>query len=179
MAKKSLAREAREHKNMRLEDIEVLFRAYQEGVEIADLQDQIEDLEERVKDAQASGDKAEARYLQEELMEVRERYDALDEAGYSFMEYGLSFDYVPGNTDYNPDAGYFRYQLSWGGPSEEFRFYTDPQFNVHTIEFWYLVWFDGKGIELTGDDFQLMEEIFEFFNEVGVVESEYEKEMGY
>jgi len=179
MAKKSLAQEAREHKNMRLEDIEVLFRSYQEGIEMDDLQSQIDDLKEDIKEAIADKDREYASELKQELKEVQKRYDALDEAGYSFVEYGLSFDYVPGNTDYNPDAGYFRYQLSWGGPSEEFRFYTDPQFNVYTIEFWYLVWFDGKGIKLTGDDFQLMEEIFEFFNEIGSVESEYEKEMGY
>lgn len=96
--------------------------------------------------------------------------DAYDEDYGNFNEYGLSFDYVPMGTFNDQDRGYFRYQISWGGPSEEFRFYTGPEFEVYDIEFWYLDWFDGACVSLTDEDFELMEEIFEDFKDCGTVE---------
>ena len=68
-------------------------------------------------------------------------------------EYGLSFDYVePDTFDDQPD-GYWRYQLSWGGPSDEFRFHGDGR-----IEYRYHDWWDGAGKNLIGSDFTLMED---------------------
>lgn len=63
-----------------------------------------------------------------------------------FWDYGLSFDAV---TEYDEDYGeetikYYRYQLSWGGPSEEVRFYPDNR-----IEFVFLDWFCGVGFNVT------------------------------
>lgn len=93
-----------------------------------------------------------------------------DDHGTNMYEYGLSFDYVEGGTEYNPENGYFRYQLSWGGPSDEFRFYADADKRCHYVEYAYLDWFDGATRELTGDDKTLLLEIFdEFFGE-GVCE---------
>ena len=63
-------------------------------------------------------------------------------------EYGLSFDYVPGDTFEDQDAGYFRYQISWGGPSEEFRLYADADMDLYRVEFWYLDWFDGASVRI-------------------------------
>lgn len=40
-------------------------------------------------------------------------------------EYGLSFDYVAPGTFKWAKRGFWRYQISWGGPSEEFRFYGE------------------------------------------------------
>ena len=51
--------------------------------------------------------------------------DASDEDLGNMYEYGLAFDYVAPGTFDNQDEGYFRYQLSWGGPSDEFRIYAD------------------------------------------------------
>lgn len=57
--------------------------------------------------------------------------------------YGLCFDYVEKDTFDNQDEGYFRYQLSWGGPSDEINFYRDGR-----IEYRYKDWFDGAVREL-------------------------------
>jgi hypothetical protein len=93
----------------------------------------------------------------------------------TFPEYGLCFDYVAPHTFDKQPRGYFRYQLSWGGPSDEFRFYADQDFTPYKIEYWYLNWWDGAKVILGGKDLELMEEIWEFFKEVGSVEYEYEK----
>jgi len=92
-----------------------------------------------------------------------------------FNEYGLCFDYVSPNTFNNQRRGYFRYQLSYGGPSDEFRFYTDENLNITKIEYVFLDWCDGASKKLTGKNLELMEEIYNFFKEIGSVESEYEK----
>jgi hypothetical protein len=42
----------------------------------------------------------------------------------TFAEYGLGFDYVAPGTFVDAPEGYWRYQISWGGPSDEFRFYA-------------------------------------------------------
>ena len=83
-------------------------------------------------------------------------------------EYGLSFDYVEGKTEYNDGPGYYRYQISWGGPSEEFRFFCDPGDKCYSIVFAYRDWFCGEDIELRGEDRELMMEVFyDWFVESG------------
>lgn len=118
----------------RIEDLEKLFRAYQEGEE--------------------------------------ERYS--EDIG-TFPEYGLCFDYVAPQTFQNQRRGYFRYQLSWGGPSDEFRFYVDEWLNPTRIEYWFLDWFDGTEKILSGQPYRLMSEIFDFFKDVGSVQVELDK----
>lgn len=86
-------------------------------------------------------------------------------------EYGLSFDYVAPDT-FGNDRGYWRYQLSWGGPSDEFRFYgeslDDYTVRLDRIEYWYMDWFDRASKTLTGDNYTLMESLFEmYFAECG------------
>ena len=88
-------------------------------------------------------------------------------------EYGLSFDYVAPDTFTDQDEGYFRYQLSWGGPSTEFRFYTNPDFSPHRIEYWFLDWWDGASRTLRGDDERVLSDWFEQMRDCGVVESGY------
>jgi hypothetical protein len=68
-----------------------------------------------------------------------------------FCNYALSFDYVTPDTFDGQKRGYFRYQISWGGPTEEFRFYVDENLQATEIEYWYLDWFDGASIECTND----------------------------
>lgn len=111
--------------------------------------------------------------------------DGVDGLG-TFCEYGLAFDYVAPEEEEGEDGepiesdepGYFRYQLSWGGPSDEFRFYADGQgykWNVWKVEYVFMDWFDGAKRTLHGDDRALLEEIFDFFVEVGSAQTEFEK----
>ena len=94
----------------------------------------------------------------------------------SFSEYGLSFDYVArGTFGESQRRGYFRWQLSWGGPSDEFRFYTDEEFEPVEIEYWFLDWFDGSHLQLSGRDYDLLAEIFADWKDIGLVEVEYQK----
>ena len=79
-----------------------------------------------------------------------------------FDQYGLCFEFVAAGTFGDQRRGYFRYQLSFGGPSDEFRFLTeDPKNDKPDISYWFLDWFDGHGEELTGDDYGLMLEIWQ------------------
>lgn len=70
--------------------------------------------------------------------DIREQYQE------QFSEYGLSFDYV--ELDEDTEQDYFRYQLSWGGPSSEIRFYDNG-----AIEYVYMDWFCGVGFNVTND----------------------------
>ena len=61
-------------------------------------------------------------------------------------ELGLSFDYVEPNTFNDQKEGFWRWQLSWGGPSDEFRIFVNEDNKIYKIEYWYLDWFDGASI---------------------------------
>ncbi|HKJ89172.1 MAG TPA: hypothetical protein VKA48_11785 [Gammaproteobacteria bacterium] len=90
--------------------------------------------------------------------------------------YGLSFDYVPYGTFSDQEGGYFRYQLSWGGPSSEIRFYVSlteraqmaqgerVSVTPDTIEFWFLDWFDGASHDVTTDAVALA--VWDWFEDV-------------
>jgi hypothetical protein len=60
-----------------------------------------------------------------------------------FHNYGLSFQFVPATKD---KEGYFCYLLSWGGPSEELRFFYDGR-----ISFVYKEWFTCETISVSAD----------------------------
>jgi hypothetical protein len=89
-----------------------------------------------------------------------------------FEEYGLSFDYVAKGTFQDQKRGYFRWQLSWGGPADEFRFYLDEDLDAVEIEYWFLDWNDGASKRLSGGAFKLLDEIFQYLKDLGVVETE-------
>lgn len=96
----------------------------------------------------------------------------------SIYDYGLSFDYVAPGTFTDQKEGYWRYQLSWGGPSDEFRFYSSgPQFTPYRITYVFMDWFDGEERALSEERLALLEEIWDWFSEMGSVESEFEKAM--
>ena len=63
----------------------------------------------------------------------------------------LNWDYVEPYTFDDQREGYYRLQLSWGGPSDEFRIYTDMNKTIHDIEYWYLTWGDGACINVPRD----------------------------
>ena len=60
----------------------------------------------------------------------------------------LSWDYVDCE---GRQAGYWRLQLSWGGPSDEFRIYVDQDKDIDVIEYWYMDWFDGASVQVPKD----------------------------
>lgn len=100
-----------------------------------------------------------------------------DELG-NFYEYGLCFDYVPAGTFNDQEEAFHRYQLSYGGPQEEFRYFSNHDLSLIRIEFWYLHWFDGACRVLSGSDKDLMSEIWDFFVEVGSAQAEIDKATG-
>ena len=76
-----------------------------------------------------------------------------------FNSYGLSIDVVKPLTFEDQEEPYVRYQISWGGPSEEFRkFYN-------RIEFCFLDWFVGYSLDVSED--QIIKELFDYFEDIG------------
>ena len=65
--------------------------------------------------------------------------------------YGLCFDYVERGTFTDQERGYFRFQLSWGGPSDEFRIYVDYDKQITHIDYWFLDWGDGASVRIPED----------------------------
>ena len=85
---------------------------------------------------------------------------------FSYMnERGLSFDYVEPDTFNDQSEGYWRFQLSWGGPSDEFRIYTTCEHSkeIDYIEYWYMDWFDGAKVDADDD---IIQDICNMFLEV-------------
>lgn len=85
----------------------------------------------------------------------------------TLCEYGLCFDYVPPGTFTDQREGYFRYQLSWGGPSDEFRFFVSLNLSCHRVEYWFLDWFDGAHVVLTGAAEECLLTLWQWFLETG------------
>jgi len=73
-------------------------------------------------------------------------YQGFQDRG-SFYDYGLSFDFVEAGTFEDQPEGYYRYQFSYGGPSDEMRFHPDG-----TIEYVFMDWFCGVGFDVTGEE---------------------------
>lgn len=128
------------------------------------------------------------------LREAWEGYQSGDEDKQeAWYNYGLSFDYVAPGTFTGQRRGYFRYQISWGGPSDEFRFYVRREdypvrgqyggveyrtrVSVESIEYWFMDWFDGAKVDVTGRDFKLLADVFEWFKDSGSIEAVYDKAM--
>lgn len=92
-------------------------------------------------------------------------------------EYGLSFDYVAPGTWKDQDEGYWRYQLSWGGPSDEFRFYaSSPKDKCYKIEYWFLDWGDGAKRHVKGN--KLIEDLWAWFQDADLPRSTMEEANG-
>ncbi|MBI1393907.1 MAG: hypothetical protein GC152_14310 [Alphaproteobacteria bacterium] len=100
--------------------------------------------------------------------------ETLEDLG-SIHEYGLCFDYVAPETFDGQKEGYFRYQISWGGPSDEFRFFANPDFSHHRIEYWFLDWFDGAHRVLSGADEALLSELWDWFRECEAPQAAFNK----
>ena len=97
----------------------------------------------------------------------------------TLSEYALGFDYVAPGTFVDQKEGYWRYQISWGGPSDEFRFYAGGcgEQQPHRIGYVFLDWFDGHEEALTGDDLDIILRLWIYLQEAGATEAEYRKAM--
>lgn len=89
----------------------------------------------------------------------------------TLAEYGLCFDYVAPGTFTDQREGYFRYQLSWGGPSDEFRFFVNPDLSCHRIAYWFLDWFDGAHRVLDGEAEALLLDLWQWFRDTGAADA--------
>ena len=114
-----------------------------ESSEVADLE--LSDIEDQLENEEIDQDEF------DRLKNLIETYWNIG----SFYEYGLSFDFV--ESDENSD-GYYRYQLSWGGPSDEIRFYPNG-----TIEYCFFEWFVGIGLDVS--DSRTMKECMQWFKD--------------
>lgn len=83
-------------------------------------------------------------YLNDEAQDFNNYSDFFDYCNQA----GLGFDYVEAGTFKDQRAGYYRWQLSYGGPSEEFRLFDDGD-----LKYWYLDWFDGASVDVVDDVF--------------------------
>lgn len=59
-----------------------------------------------------------------------------------WLEFGLGFDYIPRFMYRHQYTPYWRFQLSCGGPADEFRFFCDDDLNLTRVEYWLYDWFD-------------------------------------
>ena len=101
--------------------------------------------------------------LMTEYMQFGDLYENGNDGYPPFHEYGLSFDFVESDTFDDQTEPYWRYQLSWGGPSDEIRFFAGR------TEYWFLDWFDGAYRDISSEQWardlrQLFSEINENFN---------------
>ena len=122
--------------NKQLQDTEyaldVMYRAWQIGLDYDDGDPRLDD----IADALLNEEPRDPDYI--------ELCDALfDDVQASLISYGLSFDYVEPDTFDNQPEGYWRWQLSWGGPSDEYRAYVNEGNRIYRLEYWFLDWFDG------------------------------------
>ena len=97
-------------------------------------------------------------------------------------DYALAFDYVAPDTFEDQREGYFRYQISYGGPSSEFRIYANKRdaysWTIYRIEFWFLDWFDGASRTLHGDDLVFMEGfVMSYFIDAGSLDHAHNESM--
>jgi hypothetical protein len=93
------------------------------------------------------------------IQDIKTLYHAEDqeteELG-NLYEYGLCIDKVEAGTFEGQRDDYIRYQLSYGGPSEEFRLYKNGD-----LEFWLLDWFDGAKTDVKGENADIIKSIIE------------------
>lgn len=90
---------------------------------------------------------------------VKEIIGPNDNSEDRLLEYGLSWEWVPQE---GKQAGYFRWLLSWGGPSCEFRFYPDEDNRPAEIEYWFLDWDDGYGQKVDQNDEDVLLWVYDF-----------------
>lgn len=91
-----------------------------------------------------------------------------DETWEEYHTYGLSFNYVAAGTFEDQDMPYYSYQISWGGPSSEIRFYPSGK-----VRYYFMDWFDGAYRNITGEDW--VEWLKDDLEEVGAMKEGWEQ----
>lgn len=101
---------------------------------------------------------------------VFRHFDEIDGRGQheAFDQYGLCFGYVE-FSEVHKYGDFFRWQLSWGGPSDEIQFYVTHRLELTKAMYRYMDWFDGAGVRLVGRDYKLAAQIWDYFRERGDV----------
>ena len=79
-----------------------------------------------------------------------------------FNHYGLSFDFVELGSFEDQDEPYFRYQIAYGGPTHEIRFYE-----TGLIEFVWLHWFVGIGFDISNESWAKW--LHDYFEDIGML----------
>ena len=97
---------------------------------------------ERIKESLRSRGEDFERFITAYMGELSEEDESIID---EFYNYGLSIDMVSMGTFKDMKKPYLRYQLSWGGPSDEINFYQNGK-----IEYRFLDWFDGSSLDITG-----------------------------
>lgn len=112
------------------------------------------------------------------FMNRQDQEDDPEEVGL-YHEYALAFDYVCPYTWADQTQGYWRYQISYGGPSEEIRIYGDviDEYKAHMIraEFWFLDWGDGACVDVSRE--KCVRWLFDDFMETGTLAATYKAGM--
>lgn len=110
----------------------------------------------------------------ESTKESLERFmNGRDESTYQeYREYALCFDYVPAGTFKDISEGYWRYQMSWGGPADEIRFFGTSR-DFDRAEYWFLDWGDGASIDVTNQ--RCVQWLFDDLKDIGAVQHAYEE----
>lgn len=115
----------------------------------------------------------------ETYMDDSDVYDNGNEDLPPFNEYGLAFDYVTPGTFKDQQRGYWRFQISYGGPSEEIRYWgdciDDYRCTCDRAEFWLLDWWDGASVDVTRDE--VARWAWEQFVETGTASHQYREAM--
>ncbi len=61
----------------------------------------------------------------------------------------------------------YKVELSWGGPADGFLITVDADSHeIESIEYYFQDWFDGAKRELTGDEFEVVAEMFSYLTEI-------------
>lgn len=88
----------------------------------------------------------------------------------SLYDYGLAFDYVAPYTFRDQAEGYWRWQLSTGGPADEIRFFASHGgAGCYRIMYWFIDWYDGASVDVTG--VKLVHDLWGWFQDMGAVDS--------
>jgi len=77
----------------------------------------------------------------------------------TLQELGLGWTYVEPDTYADQPLGYFLWELSWGGPADQFLFYHNGK-RVWKIQYVVLDWDYREEVELTGKWFELLATVF-------------------
>ena len=90
---------------------------------------------------------------------------AYNELDHMALDPQAPLEYIPADTWDGQDDGYIRWQLSWGGPSDEFRFFIDEHGGITNIEYHFMDWFDGAviNVNMTGYHAELLDQVFDLY----------------